>query len=316
MDRHPEQKQPRIAVVIPCYNEAITIHKVIQDFRRELPHADIVVIDNNSTDASVTIAEQAGARVLREKRQGKGNVIKMMFDEVDSDFYILVDGDDTYYAEDVHHLLKPLVDGEADMVTGSRLEGATNDSMTPLHQFGNRLLLSIINVTFRTRLKDFLSGYKLMNRKFVRSIPLLSSGFEIESELTLQALENGMRITELPIRYRARPEGSYSKLNSVRDGTRSLMMMMSILRDYRPMTFFPILAGILLLFGLIAGLIVIIEYFEKGIVTRLPLAVLAASLVILSFLIFITGLVVSTINRRFKEISILLNRRSRNKRIE
>lgn len=317
MDQPQQPRKRRLAVVIPCYNEAVTIQKVIGDFRHELPDAAIVVIDNNSTDGTAKIAAEAGAHVLTEKRQGKGNAIKTMFDAVDADFYILVDGDDTYYAEDVHRLLPPLFDDEADMVVGSRLEGVTNESMTLLHQFGNRLLLNIINLTFRINLKDFLSGYKLMNRKFVQSVPILSSGFEIEAELVLQALENGLRIQELPIRYRARPEGSESKLKSFRDGTRNLLTIISILRDYRPMTFFPVVAGIVFLAGLIAGSVVVLDYLDKGTVTRLPLAVLSTSLVIISFLTLITGFVVGTINRRFKEMSILLTRQfKRSKKIE
>lgn len=311
MSESSEQQNPVVstAVLIPCYNEAATIQTVIRDFHRELPQADIIVFDNNSQDDSVALAREAGARIIFEKKQGKGNVVRSMFDLVDADVYVLVDGDDTYSAKDVHRLMEPVMRGDADMVVGTRLDALTDKSMNALHRFGNRLMLNIIYVTFHIRLKDMLSGYRIMNRTFVENIPILSSGFEIETEMSLQAMERGMRIIEMPAEYRARPDGSTSKLKPFRDGTRILFTIMSIFRDYRPMSFFSVIAGIIFASGIGFGSVVIIDYFEQGIVRRLPMAVLATSLAILSFLVLITGFIVSTINRRFTEQDILLSRK-------
>ncbi len=313
MGNEGERTNQRTVVVVPCYNEEPTIGKVIADFRHELPGADVIVIDNNSTDASSAIAEKAGATVLHEKRQGKGYVVRSMFDWIDADVYIMVDGDDTYAAKDVHKLMEPVLNDDADMVVGSRLEELTGESMNALHRFGNRLLLAIIRLTFRVRLKDMLSGYRVMNRTFVQGVPTLSAGFEIETEISIQAMERGMRIRELPIEYRARPEGSTSKLRPFRDGTRILSTIMSIFRDYRPLAFFSSIAGVIFLVALIIGGVVIADYIESGIVRRLPLAVLSTSLAILSFLVLITGFIVGTINRRFSEMHVLLSRQFRGK---
>ncbi|MBI5404659.1 MAG: glycosyltransferase [Candidatus Kerfeldbacteria bacterium] len=308
MEPSTETRSAKIAVLIPCYNEAVTIKKVIEDFRRELPTADIVVVDNNSTDASVEIARTAGARVIFERRQGKGNVVKKMFDDVDADYYVMVDADDTYHAADVHKLLAPAMEDKADMVVGTRLEAITQTSMNLVHQFGNRMLLGIINFSFRSKLRDLLSGYRMMNRSYVEGIPVLSTGFEIETELALQAMERGFRVIEVPVAYQARPEGSESKLRPLRDGAKILFTIMSILRDYRPMTFFPAVAIILLLASVGTGLVVFLDYLEKGLVTRLPLALITVGLAITSLLVLIAGFIVSTINRRFEENHILLFR--------
>ena len=202
--RDREESRRRIAVAIPCYNEAPTIAKVVRDFRAALPQAEILVFDNGSRDTSAEEARGAGAEVVREKRRGKGYVVQSIFDKVDADICVVVDGDDTYYAEDVHHLMKPILQDEADMVVGNRLHHATGDALDDLRRFGNHLILWIINLVFRTSYQDVLSGFRVMNRQFLRSVPLITSGFEIETELTLQALEKGMVIRELPIRYRGR----------------------------------------------------------------------------------------------------------------
>lgn len=298
----------KISVVIPCYNEEKTIAKVVGDFRRELPEAEIIVIDNNSTDNSVDLAREAGAKVLFEKKQGKGNVVKSMFDNIIADIYVMVDGDATYSANEIHKLIKPVLDGEADMVVGNRLKNMDAKSIKPLHQFGNRAILFILNLLFRTNLQDILSGYRVMNDKFVKNIPLLSEGFEIETELTLQALEKGYKIKEIPITYYERPFGSQSKLHSFRDGSKILFTIMSILRDYRPMTFFPLFAAILVIIGLILGGIVFYGYYKTGLVFRLPMAILAVSFIIIAFITFIAGFITETINRRFKELHSILKR--------
>lgn len=296
-------------VFIPCYNEEITLGKVIDDFRRELPEAEIVVFDNNSTDRSLEIAREKGVKIYEEKRQGKGNVVKAAFDQLEADIYIMVDADDTYPAEEAKKLLKPVEEGEADVVVGTRLENADNKELRKLHQFGNRVILFLLNFSFRAHLKDILSGYRVMNRDYVKSIPLLSEGFEIETEMTLQALERGFRVKEISIQYRARPAGSESKLESFRDGFKIVFTIVSILRDYRPIAFFLGLCLILLALGLIAGLTVALEYFRTGLVTRMPLAILSTLLIILSFISLITGFIVSAINRRFEEMQVILKKR-------
>ncbi|MDD3887315.1 MAG: glycosyltransferase family 2 protein [Patescibacteria group bacterium] len=298
----------KIAIVIPCYNEEKTIGKVISDFKKELPGARIILFDNNCTDNTVKIAKDFSVEVIKEERQGKGYVIQSMFDNIDSEYYIMIDGDDTYPAVEVHKLLQPVIEDKTDMVVGTRLEQATKKTLRPLHQFGNVLILKTINIFFRTNLKDILSGYRVMNKKFIKSIPILTSGFEVETEITLQALERGLRIKEIPIMYRERPDGSESKLRSFRDGSKILYTILSILRDYRPMTFFPLLAGIMILIGFVIGIVIIIEYYQTGFVSRLPSAVLSVSLIILGAITFITGLVVDTINRRFKELQQLNQR--------
>src|SRR5687768_8438491 len=207
-----------------------------------MPGADILVVDNDSSDESAARAQAAGARVVREKRRGKGFVVQTMLESVDADVLVMVDGDDTYFAEDLPILLKPIVEDRADMVVGDRLRDASRMALNDLHRFGNRAILWIINFVFRTSFRDILSGYRAMNRSFMRSVPLITEGFEIETEMTLQALENKMQILEVPIRYRARPEGSFSKLSPFADGYRILLTMAVLLRNHRPLYFFSLIA--------------------------------------------------------------------------
>jgi glycosyltransferase involved in cell wall biosynthesis len=236
----------RVTVAIPCYNEAPTIAKVVSDFRAQLPEADILVVDNASTDDSGARAAQAGARVVREKRRGKGYVMQTILQTVDADVCVVVDGDDTYFAEDVHTLMAPVTSDQADMVVGDRLKEASSAALNDLHRFGNRAILAIINMAFRTDFQDVLSGYRVMNRNFMSSVPLITGGFETETELTLQGLEKGMVILEMPTRYRARPEGSVSKLSPLADGYRILITMAVLLRNHRPLYFFSVIAVALL----------------------------------------------------------------------
>lgn len=304
---------PDIAILIPCLNEEKTIGKVIHDFRRALPTARIIVFDNGSSDASAKIAQEAGAEVIYEHRPGKGHVVQAMFEKVASDLYIIVDGDDTYPAEEVHKLIEPIMENQADMVVGTRLQQADNGSFKAARRLGNVLITALLNLCFRTKLTDILSGYRAMSRELVENIPLLSSGFEIETELTLQALKYGYRILEIPIRYHSRPQGSESKLRSFRDGFRIVTTIVALLRDHRPMTFFPLITLILVISGLIAGFVVIRQYFELGIVGRLPLGVLAVGLILLGFLFFMTGFIVDALNRRFEEM-LSLRKRQRDQR--
>jgi glycosyltransferase involved in cell wall biosynthesis len=280
----------------------------VGDFRRELPQATIVVLDNGSTDGSAQRAAAAGATVLTVHRRGKGYVLRAALDRVRADCYVIVDGDGTYASDDVARLIEPVARGEADMVVGARDLMARPDAMRPLHRWGNRLIASFLNLCFRANLKDILSGYRVLSGAMVRNLPLLAPGFEVETELTLECLERGFRILEVPISYQARPEGSRSKLNSFKDGYRILMTIMALLRDYRPMTFFTVLSGIILAAGLLGGTVVVLDYFRTGLVPRLPLAILSSVLILLAAVFLVAGFIVSAINRRFAEMEVLAGR--------
>jgi len=302
---------PSIAVLIPCLNEENTIGKVIGDFRACLPNANIYVCDNGSTDKSMEKALASGAYLLKEKRRGKGNTIRRMFEEIDADIYIMVDGDDTYPAEEAGKLIQPVINEEADMVVATRLEHADKDSFTPSHRFGNKLLRSVLNLCFNANLSDILSGYRVMNRDFVKTIPITSRGFEIEAELTLQSLSKGFVIREIPTDYRSRHKGSESKIRTFTDGYAILMTIISFTRDFRPMLFFPMLSILIFIGGLIPGIRVINAYLKTGEVHYISSAILAASMMTLSIFFFITGFFIHTLNRRFNEISIMLRQTKR-----
>jgi glycosyltransferase involved in cell wall biosynthesis len=296
----------RVTVAIPCYNEAPTVAKVVADFRAQLPEAEILVVDNNSTDGSAEAARAAGARVVREKRQGKGHVMQTILETVSTDACVIVDGDDTYFAEDVHELLAPVLNDRADMVAGDRLERAGSEALTQLHRFGNRAILWIINLVFRTSFKDVLSGYRVIGRRLMASVPLITGGFETETELTLQALEKGMVIREVPIRYRARPAGSYSKLSPFADGYRILLTMAVLLRNHRPLYFFSLIAlALLALDGAYAAawaadLLPAVRPLVHALV-MLGVAGLAGGLVLL-------GLVLNAVNAGLREVVALMRR--------
>ena len=295
-------------VLVPCLNEATTIGRLVADFRRDLPQATIVVLDNGSTDGSAEQAAAAGATVLVVPRRGKGHVLRAALDRVRADCYVIVDGDGTYASGDVLKLIDPVARGEAEMVVGARSLLARPDAMRPLHRWGNRIIVNFLNLCFHADLKDILSGYRVLSGETVRRLPLLAPGFEVETELTLECLERDFRILEVPISYRARPDGSRSKLNSFRDGYRIVMTIMALLRDYRPMTFFTALAGVILLAGMLGGLVVVLDFLRTGMVPRLPLAILSSALVLLAAVFLVTGFVVSAINRRFAEMEVLTNR--------
>ncbi len=241
----------KIAVLIPCYNEETTIAKVVKDFKRELPDADIYVYDNNSSDNTVAMAEKAGAIVRYEYNQGKGNVIRRGFREIDADIFVMVDGDDTYPAEEVHKLIDPIVNGQADMTTGDRLSNGTykKENKRALHEFGNYLVKNSINRLFGSNLKDIMTGYRAFNRTFVKNMPVLSQGFEIETEITLYALDKLFIIKEIPVTYRDRPNGSRSKISTVKDGLKVIRKIISMYKDYRPRRFFFVIAIILTILG-------------------------------------------------------------------
>lgn len=287
----------KVAVLIPCYNEAVTIGKVIDDFKRVLPDADIYVYDNNSKDDTAAIAEDHGAIVRTEPRQGKGNVVRQMFREIDADYYIMVDGDDTYPAEAAPRLLEPLMDDTADMTVGDRLSNGTygEENDRAFHGFGNNLVRWLIKVIYGYAFDDVMTGYRAFNRIFVKTMPVLSEGFQIETELSIHAVDKRFRITDVPIDYRDRPEGSYSKLSTFGDGAKVLRAIASLFKDHKPMAFFGWLALILIVLGLIAGIPVIAEYFQTGLVPRFPTAILAIALVICGALSFTAGIILDTV---------------------
>lgn len=287
----------KVAVLIPCYNEAVTIGKVVDDFKRVLPDADIYVYDNNSKDDTAAIAEDHGAIVRTEPRQGKGNVVRQMFREIDADYYIMVDGDDTYPAEAAPRLLEPLMNNTADMTVGDRLSNGTygEENDRAFHGFGNNLVRWLIKVIYGYAFDDVMTGYRAFNRIFVKTMPVLSEGFQIETELSIHAVDKRFRITDVPIDYRDRPEGSYSKLSTFGDGANVLRAIASLFKDHKPMAFFGWLALILIVLGLIAGIPVIAEYFQTGLVPRFPTAILAIALVICGALSFTAGIILDTV---------------------
>jgi glycosyltransferase involved in cell wall biosynthesis len=302
--------RPEIAVMIPCFNEEITIGKVIDDFRRELPAARIVVFDNCSTDKTAAIAAEHGAVVLKEPRQGKGYVVESMFDLVDADFYVMTDGDDTYPAGKVHDLLAPLKAGEADMTVGSRLTSYTDKAFRPLHVMGNNLVRRLVNWAGGANLVDIMSGYRAFTRRVVQRLPVVSKGFEIETEMTLQMLYYRLRIVEVPVPYRERPEGSVSKLRTFRDGFIVLWKIFNFFRSFTPLTFFGGIGIILFLSGLLAGILPVHDYLTdpNHYVSHVPLAILATGLMILSAGSAFLGIILHAVNWRMRELHNVLTR--------
>jgi glycosyltransferase involved in cell wall biosynthesis len=299
---------PTVVVAIPCYNEAITIGKVIGDFREALPGATIVVFDNNSTDDSASLAQQAGAVVHKVRKQGKGHVLQSIFNLVSADAVVIVDGDDTYFAEDVHQLVGPVLAGEADMVVGNRLASASEESMRVYRHIGNRMIVGCINLMFGTRYQDILSGFRVFSRRFVETVPLLTPGFETETEMTLQALEEGMLIEELPISYRSRPADSHSKLNAFRDGYRIMLTAAMLLRDHNPLRVFG-LVSVLLLLCVVVLLVLVLLAVQGQIQVNVPVLLTAVVLLVpLSAFSFGLGLILNAVNTRFRQLKQILQR--------
>jgi glycosyltransferase involved in cell wall biosynthesis len=311
---NPVPGSPRIAVLIPCYNEAIAIRKVICDFREQLPAAAIYVYDNNSSDGTAEIAAEEGAVVRREKRQGKGHVLASMFRDVDADVYVLVDGDDTYPAESVHRLIQPVLEDKADMVVGTRLGQYGDGSFRPFHVVGNYLVVRLVNLLFNNRLTDIMSGYRAFNRDLVKTIPLISKGFEVETQMTLQALQYDFVVSEVPVRYGARPEGSHSKLRTFSDGAKVLLKVFDLFKAYRPLLFFSLLGMLMGIFALLVGGLPVVEFIQTGKISRLPSAVLASGLAVLGALSVATGLSLDAINHRWRELMWMVAAASRRER--
>ena len=299
MDNRTNKK---IAVIIPCYNEELTVGKVITDIRNTLPEADIFIFDNNSTDRTSEIARSLGAIVVKEKRQGKGFVVQSMFRKIDADIYVMVDGDDTYDISRITDMIEMVSTDNADMVVGNRLKTYTNKAFRPLHTFGNKLVRLLINKLFKSNLRDIMSGFRIMNRTFSKNINIMSSGFEVETEMSIKALKYGYVIKEMDINYRERPVGSISKLNTIKDGLLVLKTIVIIFKDYKPLLFFSVSSVILLLISLVSGFVVIKEFLETRYITHVPLAIFASGTMILSIILFVTGVILDSANRRFDEI--------------
>jgi glycosyltransferase involved in cell wall biosynthesis len=294
----------RIAVILPCYNEAVAIAKVVADFRAALPDAAIYVYDNNSADRTREIAAAAGAVVRRERQQGKGYVVARAFADVEADVYLMVDGDDTYDAATAPAMVAMLLDERLDMVTGTRVTDIVA-AYRPGHRLGNQVLTGAVRLVFGNRISDMLSGYRVFSRRFVKSFPAMASGFETETEFTVHALELSMPLGEIQTAYRDRPAGSASKLRTYVDGLRILRTIVTLVRNERPLEFFSLVGVLLLVLGLLIGGPVVFEFLQTHLVPRLPRAILALGLVLLSFLSFSNGLVLASVARGRKEMKRL-----------
>jgi glycosyltransferase involved in cell wall biosynthesis len=294
----------RVAVLVPCFNEEAAVATVIADFRKALPSSDIFVYDNNSSDRTATVAREAGAIVRSERHQGKGHVVRRMFADVDADIYVLVDGDATYDAASAPRMIEALLSERLDMVVGLRVDQAVA-AWRPGHRTGNRILTGFISSVFGQAFRDILSGYRVFSRRFVKSFPVLSDGFEIETELTVYALELALPVAEVDTPYYTRPEGSVSKLNTYRDGFRILGTILRLYRSEKPLRFFAAIGVFLTLVSIGLAIPVLVTYLEEGIVPRLPTAVLSMGLIILAMLSLSSGLVLDTVTRGRREMKLL-----------
>jgi glycosyltransferase involved in cell wall biosynthesis len=304
----PEQSREtrcRIAVLIPCYNEQTAISQVVLGFRAALPEAAIYVYDNNSSDNTVGAAQAVGAIVRDERRQGKGNVVRRMFADVDADAYVLVDGDATYDAASAPTMVQRLIDEQLDMVVGCRVHTAV-EAYRRGHRFGNALLTGFVGWLFGKSFTDILSGYRVFSRRFVKSFPALSRGFETETELTVHALELRMPVAEIETPYGARPEGSASKLSTYRDGLRILRLILALYKHERPLTFFAALAAVLAVCSIALGVPIVLEWLRSGLVPRFPTAILASGIMILACLALTAGFILETVTRGRQELKRLV----------
>ena len=309
-------KNAEIAVLVPCYNEAQTVAKVVKDFKKVLPAAKIYVYDNNSTDKTAALAEKAGAIVRHEYQQGKGNVLRRMFREIEADCYILVDGDDTYPAESAPEMVKAVLEHGADMVVGDRLSSTyAKENKRAFHNFGNKLVQGLINKSFHSKIKDAMTGYRAFSYQFAKTFPILSKGFEIETEMTLHAVDKGMQIDNVVVEYRDRPAGSKSKLNTIPDGMKVLWTIVRLFRDYKPGAFWALVAAILYLLSIILVIPVLIDFTKSGIVARFPTLIVAGFAAVIGTLCLFAGAILQAIvrnNRRefeFKLQQVAQNRK-------
>ncbi|WP_027703150.1 glycosyltransferase family 2 protein [Metaclostridioides mangenotii] len=300
----------KIAVLVPCYNEEMTIKSVIADFKNVMPDADIYVYDNNSKDKTTEIAKKEGAIVVREYRQGKGNVVRSMFRDIEADVYIMVDGDDTYPAKDAYNVAKLVMEGKADMAIGDRLSSTYfTENKRPFHNTGNKLVRALINKIFKSNIKDIMTGCRAFNRKFVKSFPVLSKGFEIETEMSIHALDKRFLIGEVEIDYRDRPDGSESKLNTFRDGFRVLKTILNLYKDYKPLSFFGGISLILFIIGVLAFAPVFLGFIKTGQVAKFPTLIVSIGLMTSSLVSLACGLILDTVKKhsdQFYELAINL----------
>jgi glycosyltransferase involved in cell wall biosynthesis len=309
--RAPSVDSARVAVVIPCRNEEATVGDVVRRFREMLPEAEILVVDNASTDATAAVATQAGARVISESRPGKGFALLTGFEVAQqADYYVMVDGDGTYPAKDVERLLGAAAESGCDMVVGTRLATSNTGAFRPGHALGNRFFIRLVRLLFGIRTDDLFSGYRVLTRRFLRTAPLVAEGFDVEAELTVRAHEQGFRVVDVPVQYAARSAVSRSKLRTFRDGYRILRGVLILFRDYRPLSFFGWLTVALLVLSLLSGRAPIEDYLRTGLVHHLPRAVLAAALSIIAVLSLAIGVLLSSINRRAAELAALIRKRS------
>lgn len=293
----------KIAILIPCYNEAITVEKVIKDYKKVLPEADIYVYDNNSTDGTDKIAEKSGAIVEYEYKQGKGNVIRSMFKKIDADCYLMIDGDDTYPAENAREMCDLILAGKADMVIGDRLSSTYfTENKRPFHNFGNKIVKFLINFLFKSNIRDIMTGYRAFSYEFVKTFPVLSKGFEIETEMTIHSLDKNFLIKEVEVAYRDRPEGSKSKLNTYSDGFRVLKTIARLFKEFKPMLFFTIMSTILFIMALLFGVPVVIDYFKTGLVQRFPTLIFSLFIILSSLLTLSCGFILDVVVKKHRQL--------------
>ena len=297
----------KIAVLIPCYNESKTIEKVVKDYKEVLPEADIYVYDNNSSDGTDKIAKKAGAIVKYEYRQGKGNVIRSMFRDIDADCYLMIDGDDTYPKENAREMCDLVLEGKADMVIGDRLSSTYfTENKRPFHNFGNKIVRFLINKIFKNNVKDIMTGYRAFSYEFVKGFPVLSKGFEIETEMTIHAVDKNYKLVEVPVTYRDRPEGSVSKLNTYSDGIKVLKTIGTLFKEYRPSLFFNIIASLFLIVAIILGIPPFYEYFKTGLVMKFPSLIVSGIFLVISILLCITGIILQVIVKKHRQLYEIL----------
>ena len=299
----------KIAILIPCYNESKTIAKVVGDFKKQLPDADIYVYDNNSTDNTANVARQAGAIVRYEHRQGKGNVVRRMLADIEADCYLLVDGDDTYPSDNAKEMCDIVLNEHYDMVIGDRLSSTYfQENKRPFHDYGNRFVRYAINQIFHSDIKDIMTGYRALSRHLVMSVPLLSEGFEIETELTINVLDNQLHIKQIPVEYRDRPIGSTSKLSTFKDGIKIIGTIFRLFRDYKPLVFFSWISSFLILASLLILLPVFIEYLQTGLVPRFPTLIVCGFIILFAMLLWMCGLILQVLLIRHRQLCQLLNK--------
>ena len=302
-----KKEKNEIAILIPCYNESKTIEKVVNDYKKALPEADIYVYDNNSSDGTDKIARKAGAIVRYENRQGKGNVIRTMFKEIDADCYLMIDGDDTYPAESAREMCDYVLKDKVDMVIGDRLSSTYfEENKRPFHNTGNKLVRGLINSLFKSNVRDIMTGYRAFSYDFVKTFPVLSKGFEIETEMTIHALDKNMHLKEIPIEYRDRPEGSVSKLNTFSDGFKVLKTIGRLFKEYKPTIFFGLIGLLFLIISLCFGIPVFVDYFKTGLVERFPTLIFSGFMLMISILSFVCGIILEVVVKKHRQLFELI----------